>query len=108
MWSLGLRSLAGGRNNAVYERASPDGPVCIKIDRVDDRRRIHREWQSLTLLAEQKITSTPEPLWIDLAPHQPAIGMTLLPGRSLPDLDDKHRALRALAATLRVRRRSGC
>ena len=65
--SLGLRPMTGGRNNAVYEWASPDGPVCIKVYRVDERRRIHREWQSLILLAQHQITSAPAPLWIDPA-----------------------------------------
>jgi thiamine kinase-like enzyme len=99
--AAGARPLAGGRNNAVYEWASPDGPVCVKIYRVDDRRRLEREWLSLTILARHQMPSAPAPLWIDPDPDQPAIGMTLLPGRPLPDIEDRREPLQALAAVLR-------
>jgi Ser/Thr protein kinase RdoA (MazF antagonist) len=99
--AVGARPLTGGRNNAVYEWASPDGPICVKIYRVDERRRIEREWMSLTLLARHQITTAPAPLWIAPDPAQPAIGMTLLPGRPLPETGDSRRALRTLAQVLR-------
>ncbi len=75
-----LRPLAGGRNNLVYAWSSPDGPVCIKLYKVDERRRAHREWHALTLLGEHAVEGVPSPLWIDPEPAQPAIGMTFLPG----------------------------
>jgi Ser/Thr protein kinase RdoA (MazF antagonist) len=99
--TVSARPLAGGRNNAVYEWTAPDGPMCIKIYRVDERRRIEREWMSLTLLAMHHVTSAPTPLWIDPDPDQPAMGMTLLPGQPLLEARDSRRALRALAQVLR-------
>jgi len=96
-----LRPLAGGRNNRVYAWSSPDGPVCIKLYKVDERRRAHREWHALTLLAEHAVEGAPFPLWIDPEPAQPAIGMTFLPGTSIPDIADKGNALRGMAQTLK-------
>lgn len=53
---LDLRPLTGGRNNRVYLWSSPYGPVCIKIYKVDDRHRVEREWQALTLLAKHEVS----------------------------------------------------
>ena len=99
--STGARPLAGGRNNAVYQWESPDGPVCVKIYRVDDRHRAEREWLSLDLLARHQASSAPAPMWADPHPTQPAIGMTLLPGRPFPETGDRREPLRALAAVQR-------
>ena len=74
----------GRRNNAVYQWDSTDGPVCVKIYRADKRRRSEREWLSLTFLVTHEVPSAPAPLWADPHASQPAIGMTLLPGRPFP------------------------
>ena len=99
--AIGVQPLAGGRNNAVYQWESPGGPVCVKIYLVDDRRRAEREWLSLDLLARHQANSAPAPLWADPHPAQPAIGMTLLPGRPFPETGDRREPLRALAAVQR-------
>jgi hypothetical protein len=98
---IGAQSLAGGRNNAVYQWESPDGPVCVKIYRVDDRCRAEREWLSLGFLARHQASSAPAPLWADPHPAQPAIGMAFLPGRPFPETGDRREPLRALAAVQR-------
>jgi hypothetical protein len=58
-----VQPLSGGRNNAAYRWESPDGPVCVKVYRVDDRRRAEREWLSLAFLASHHVASAPLPLW---------------------------------------------
>lgn len=80
----GARPFAGGYRNAVYEWASPDGPVAIKIYRKDDRFLADREWLSLTLLSEHCPGAAPAPLWTDPRRTQPAVGMTVIPGRPCP------------------------
>jgi hypothetical protein len=75
--------------------------VCVKIYRVDDRRRAEREWLSLAFLSGHQVQSAPLPLWADPHPAQPAIGMTLLPGRPFPETGDHRQPLRALAAVQR-------
>jgi hypothetical protein len=99
--AIGAQPLSGGRNNAAYQWESPDGPVCVKVYRVDDRRRAEREWLSLTFLASHHVSSAPLPLWADPDPGQPAIGMTFLPGRPFPETGDRQEPLRALAAVQR-------
>jgi Phosphotransferase enzyme family len=99
--AIGAQPLSGGRNNAVYQWESPGGPVCVKIYRVDDRRRAEREWLSLTFLSGHQAGSAPVPLWADPHPGQPAIAMTLLPGRPFPETGDRREPLRALAAVQR-------
>jgi hypothetical protein len=96
--TIGAQPLSGGRNNAAYQWESPDGPVCVKVYRVDDRRRAEREWLSLGFLAGHHVPSAPLPLWADPDPAQPAIGMTFLPGRPFPETGDRREPLRALAA----------
>lgn len=96
---LGLRPLTGGRNNHVYEWDSPDGPVCVKIYRDDDRRRDDREWQALTLLAAHDVPNVPRPLWRDRSGASPAVGMTLVQGTSIPDLSDPAAGLAGLVDT---------
>jgi Ser/Thr protein kinase RdoA (MazF antagonist) len=99
--AIGAQPLSGGRNNVVYQWESPDGPACIKIYRVDDRHRAEREWLSLAFLSGHQATSAPVPLWADPQPGQPAIGMTFLPGRPLPEASDNNGPLRALATVQR-------
>lgn len=94
---LGLRPLAGGRNNHVYSWDTPRGATCIKVYKADGRGRDEREWEALTLLAGHAVPGVPAPLWRD--PHQaaPAIGMTIVPGTSLPDLPAPEDGLDGLA-----------
>lgn len=99
--AIGAQPLSGGRNNAVYQWESPDGPVCVKIYQVDDRRRAEREWLSLTFLSGHQASSAPAPLWADPHHEQPAIGMTFLPGRPFPETSERLEPLRALAAVQR-------
>ena len=92
-----LRPLPGGRNNHVYAWHDPHAePCCVKLYRVDDRRRADREWAALRLLAEHRFPGAPRPLWIEPG-RRPVIGMTLLPGTPLPDTDDPPSALAGLA-----------
>ncbi|WP_460444277.1 protein kinase family protein, partial [Amycolatopsis magusensis] len=74
----GLQALDGGRNNDVFAWAAAPTPICIKLYKKTDRRRVEREWHGLTHAAG--LGSAPEPLWLDEDPEQPALGMTLLPG----------------------------
>lgn len=98
----GLHPLTGGRNNHVYSWAGPDTPICIKIYKLDERRRAQREWRALTLLARHGADYAPTPLWIDEASDPPAIGMSLLAGRPVLDVEDITVALKALAETTRA------
>ena len=99
--AIGAQPLSGGRNNTAYQWESPDGPVCVKIYRVDSRRRAEREWLSLTFLSGHHAQSAPAPLWADPHPGQAAIGMTFLPGRPFPETSDREEPMRALAAIQR-------
>lgn len=91
--ALGLRPLTGGRNNHVYAWDSPEGPICIKVYRLDARRRPDREWHALTLLAAHDVPSVPRPLWRDDDADSPAVGMTLVTGTALSDeAPDHHEA----------------
>ncbi|RBQ15352.1 hypothetical protein DP939_36555 [Spongiactinospora rosea] len=47
-----LRPLTGGRNNLAYGWADSGHETCIKLYKVDERRRADREWAALTLMAE--------------------------------------------------------
>ncbi len=98
----GLRPLTGGRNNHVYSWTWSGTPICIKIYKLDGRQRAQREWRALTLLAQHGADYAPTPLWIDEASGQPAIGMSLLPGRPLLDSEDIASALKALAEITRA------
>jgi Ser/Thr protein kinase RdoA (MazF antagonist) len=93
--------LSGGRNNAAYRWNSSGGPVCVKIYRVDERRRAEREWLSLAFLSGHQAGSAPLPLWADPHPGQPAIGMSFVPGRPFPETSERRQPLRALAAVQR-------
>jgi aminoglycoside phosphotransferase (APT) family kinase protein len=99
--AIGAQPLSGGRNNAAYRWNSSDGPVCVKIYRVDERRRAEREWLSLTFLSGYQAGSAPLPLWADPHPGQPAIGMSLVAGRPFPETREQREPLRALAGVQR-------
>ncbi|GAA3742318.1 hypothetical protein GCM10022225_27390 [Plantactinospora mayteni] len=99
---LGLDPVAGGRNNDVYQWSDADAtPICVKVYRVDERRRLEREWNALTLLASAGVDGIPRPLWCLDDPAMPVIGMTLLPGTSVPDLPDPVPAVTAMPDLLR-------
>ena len=92
-----LRPLTGGRNNHVYAWDDPHAePCCVKLYRVDQRRRAEREWEALKLLAEHQVPGVPRPLRVDLG-RSPVIAMTLLSGTPLPDSGDPLSALTGLA-----------
>lgn len=95
----GLRALDGGRNHDVFATAAIT-PICIKLYKKTDRQRIEREWHGLAHATG--LGSAPEPLWIDEDPEQPALGMTLLPGRPLLDVLDPASAIKSLAKTTRA------
>jgi aminoglycoside phosphotransferase (APT) family kinase protein len=97
--ALGLRSLTGGRNNHIYAWNSPDGPACIKLYRLDDRRRPEREWHALSLLASHHVWHVPRPLWLLDSTDTPAIAMTFVTGTPIPDTAHKQAALSGLIKT---------
>ncbi len=82
---IGLQPLGGARNNRVYRWSAPGGAVCVKVYKVDDRRRADREWHALSLLAAHRIEGVPRPLWRLDDPRFPVVGMSLLSGRRLPE-----------------------
>lgn len=90
---LGLRPLAGGRNNDVF--AWPDQQICIKLYTRTDRQRVQREWHGLCHTA--RLGCAPEPLWLDDDADRPALGMSLLPGRPILDALDPAPAIASLA-----------
>jgi len=97
--ALSLRPLTGGRNNHVYAWNSPDGPACIKLYRLDDRRRPEREWHALSLLASHHVRHVPRPLWRDDSTGNPAIAMTFVAGTPIPSTAHKQAALSGLIET---------
>src|SRR5262245_10043575 len=96
----GLRPLDGGRNNEVFAWAAPDGEVCVKLYKKTDRRRVEREWHGLAHVAG--LGSAPSPLWLDMDAEQPALGMTLIPGSPILDVQDPTSALKSLAEVTRA------
>lgn len=98
----GLRPLGGARNNHVYAWAAPDvGEVCLKLYRVDERRRAEREWAALGLLAAHGINEAPQPLSAFPSAIRPAIVMTMVAGTPLLDAPERAAALKGLAAITR-------
>lgn len=91
-----LRRLSGGLNNGVYDV----GGLCVKLYKVDDRRRWEREWRALSFLAEAGLTVAPRPLWYDPDASPPAVAMELLPGEPLHDRPIGPAELTALGDTL--------
>lgn len=97
--ALGLRPLTGGRNNHIYAWSSPDGPACIKLYRLDDKRRQEREWHALSLLASHHVRHVPRPLWLHDSTDSPAMAMTFVTGTPIPDAAHKEAALSRLIET---------
>lgn len=98
----GLRPLTGARNNHVYAWTDPDaGEVCLKLYRVDECRRVEREWAALTLLIEHGIEEVPRPLHLFPSATRPAIAMTMVAGTPLPGAPDQAAALKDLAVLTR-------
>ena len=93
---LGLEPMDGARNNRVYRRLDAGQQRCVKVYKVDDRRRLEREWNALTLLARQGVHGVPQPLWCADDPCVPMMCMTLLAGTPVADLADPLPALAAL------------
>ncbi|MGW5689331.1 aminoglycoside phosphotransferase family protein [Nonomuraea sp. NPDC003754] len=105
--ALEVRPLTGGRQNHVYAARVAGTQICIKIYKIDDLRRAEREWAALNLLADHGCSQAPAPLWCDLSSPQPAVGMTLLHGTPLLNLDAPQRraALKGMATiTQRIHR----
>lgn len=98
--ALDVYPLPGGMNNSVYMCRATERPYCIKIYKVDDRRRAEREWLSLRVLAERGLAVAPEPLWFDPDPNAPAIGMEYLPGVPLSQQELRRPILIQLADML--------
>jgi thiamine kinase-like enzyme len=97
---LGVTPLTGGMQNDLVRWTAPGGvEIVIKFYVKTDRRRADREWAALNLLAPQNLATVPAPLWLDPAPVEPAIGMTLLHGTPLLETTDQVTALTELAET---------
>ncbi|HEY0737266.1 MAG TPA: phosphotransferase [Herpetosiphonaceae bacterium] len=96
-----IQRLSGGMNNAVYRVQIADQPVCIKLYKIDERRRAEREWQALCLLAEHGLRIAPQPLHFWPDSKLPAVVMEFVPGVSLREAQPGPRELAALADTLK-------
>lgn len=95
----GLHAMSGARNNRVYRWVTADGDTqCVKLYKADDERRLEREWNALTLLAQQDVPGVPRALWCVEDPELPIMGMTMVPGTPTAELDDPLPALAALPA----------
>ena len=97
---LGLRPLAGGRNNQVFAWSGPDGEVCLKLYRTDKRDRAACEYRALVHVTACGVAATPEPLWHDPDPELPAVAMTMVGGRPVSGLAEPTAALRTAAPLL--------
>lgn len=97
---VALRPLAGGLNDPVYRLRHDGRDLCLKLPLVDHRRRAHREWQTLTLLARRGHPRTPCPVWCSHREDQPAIAMTFVAGAPLAGTCLNSEQLDALAAAL--------
>jgi hypothetical protein len=96
----GLQPLDGGHNNEVFAWTGPNGEVCIKLYKKTDRRHVEREWHGLAHVAG--LGSAPSPLWLDMDAEQPALGMTLIPGSPILDVQDPTSAIKSLAEVTRA------
>jgi Ser/Thr protein kinase RdoA (MazF antagonist) len=79
--SAGLEVLDGGRNNRVFRwdaGGCGSGPVCVKVYKVDDRRRLDREWSALTALAAEEVEGVPRPMWRLSDADLPIMAMSLV------------------------------
>ena len=80
---LGLRRLAGGRNNAVFAFQHDGESLCLKIYRVDRRQRAGTEWHALIWLWRHGYYFAPQPLHHYADAGQPAVVMEFIEGRWL-------------------------
>lgn len=99
--STTIQRLSGGMNNAVYRVQLLDQPVCVKLYKIDERRRAEREWQVLCFLSERSPGIAPQPLRFSPDPELPAVVMELVPGVSLSDHQPGARELTALTEALK-------
>ncbi|HEY0605529.1 MAG TPA: aminoglycoside phosphotransferase family protein [Herpetosiphonaceae bacterium] len=96
-----IQRLSGGMNNDVYRVQLGSQPVCIKLYKIDERRRAEREWQALCLLTQHGLSIAPQPLHFSPDPELPAVVMEFVPGVSLREHLPGPRELAALADTLK-------
>jgi Ser/Thr protein kinase RdoA (MazF antagonist) len=92
----GVSRLSGGYNNGLYAV----GDACVKLYRVDERRRWEREWRALTFLAERGAGLAPRPLWFDPDGSPPAVVMERLTGDPLHERPIGPAELEALGEAL--------
>ena len=76
--ALGLRQLAGGRNNAVFAFQHGGESLCLKIYRVDRRQRAGTEWHALSWLWRHGYHFAPQPLHHYADASQPAVVMEFM------------------------------
>lgn len=88
----GLVRLSGGFNNEVFAI----GDTCVKLYRVDERRRWEREWRALRFVAERDGDLAPRPLWYEPQGSPPAVVMSMLSGEPLSERPIGPRELSAL------------
>jgi thiamine kinase-like enzyme len=74
--------------------------VCIKLYKVDERRRAEREWRALCLLVDRGLAIAPQPIHYSPDPELPAVVMEFVPGISLREHPLGPDETAALAATL--------
>lgn len=95
-----LRPIEGGFNNAVYAFQHNGQLYCIKLYRVDRRRRAQTEWCALTLLASQGYRYSPQPSYFSAEPAPPAVVMEFVHGQGLGGQHLTRTQLSALAGAL--------
>ena len=95
-----ITPLAGGNNGHLYRCDAFGSPICVKICRIDERRRAEREWVALNLLARRVGQLVPCPLGYDPGSGAPAVTMTLVPGTPMVGRALSFEQLRALAQTI--------
>ena len=78
--ALGLRRLAGGRNNSLFAFQHGGTTFCIKLYRVDTRQRAGTEWHALTWLSSHGYHFAPRPFhhYADASP--PAVVLEFIDG----------------------------
>jgi len=102
-----ISHLAGGHNGQIYRCDAFGAPICVKLCKLDDRRRAEREWIAMNLLARRLGSLVPCPLGYDPGSDAPAVTMTFLPGAPLANQDLSSDQLSGLAVTLRQLHRIG-
>lgn len=95
-----LQPLNGGRNNQVWQTQIEDRTYCVKVYKVDERRRAEREWLALNLLAERAPGIAPLPFWYEPFPSAPLVIMENIAGAALAEDAWSGEYLLALAQAL--------